>query len=200
MGGDDQGARRQAAVAAGLTALLLGAALWAAPRLLAGGGRLRDRHRWAVVPWTVDGQVRLARWRRTSVDLAREPGGGILAGAPDGVRLHPHPATGAQVEVWLDGGDLSPGDYRLESTLAGDSTAGASAASPASAAEPTLTITSGAPGILPLSFTIARDATAEANVAGIVHHMGGPFHLTVTGSGMDIWITNTTLVRAATAP
>jgi hypothetical protein len=50
---------------------------------------------------------------------------------------------------------------------------------------------------LPLSFSVARDATAEANVTGIVHHKGGPFHLTVTGSGMDIWITNTTLVRTA---
>ncbi|HXI56725.1 MAG TPA: hypothetical protein VNO55_11740 [Polyangia bacterium] len=191
--GDDPRARRQAAVAVGLTAVLLGAALSAAPRLLAGGARLRDRHRWAVVPWTVDGQTRLARWRRTAVDLAREPEGGILAGAPDGVRLHPHPATAAQVEVWLDGDDLPPGDYRLESTLAGASPAGAAGA-------PTLTVTSGAPGVLPLSFPVGRDATAEANVAGIVHHRGGPFHLTVTGSGMDIWITNTTLARAAAAP
>ncbi|MEA2698775.1 MAG: hypothetical protein QOI66_3046 [Myxococcales bacterium] len=195
VGGGDQRARRQAAVAAGLTVILLGAALWAAPRLLAGGARLRNRHRWAVVPWTVDGQTRLARWRRTAVDLAREPGGGILAGAPDGVRLRPHPVTSAQVEVWLDGGDLPPGDYRLESTLAGDP-----AAVNARAAASTLTVTTGAPGVSPLSFTVARDATAEANVAGIVHHMGGPFHLTVTGSGMDIWITNTTLVRPATGP
>ncbi len=197
--------RRHLGLAALAAAVLIAGVFLLAPRAQAMGARLRAQHRWAVTTWNVDGQTRIARWRRSAGDLAQIAGSDVLRGAPDGVRVRPHPAGATTLDVALDGGDLPEGDYHLQAGV------NASAESPLTVAIPA----AAAPAI---TLRVATGAIPETTLAGAVHHYGGPFRLTVTATGAgsvaggdspprasastnDIWIGTVTLARqAAPAP
>ena len=93
-------ARRRGAGAGGrrgaiLTAVMVAALGALALAVVAGGQALRDRHRWAVSLWRVDGIPRLAHWRPVS----RLPGGqSPVGGSADAARLR------VEAEVGPSGG------------------------------------------------------------------------------------------------
>jgi len=94
--GADVAGRRGAILTAGIVTAL-GVVVVA---VVAGGQTLRDRHRWAVSLWRVDGVPRLAHWRGVS----RLPGGrSPVDGTADGARLRVETAGGADT-----GGGATP--------------------------------------------------------------------------------------------
>jgi hypothetical protein len=79
-----------------------------------GGAALRDRHRWAVAVWHVDGQPQLALWRRRTPGAGRSPVRGTATGAA--VVLAPLRRQ-AEAEVVLPNLTLPRGSVQIRSVI-----------------------------------------------------------------------------------
>ena len=98
----------------GLAVIVASSLFVAAPAISDAGERLRAAHRWAATVWLVDGQARLAKWRRHGEARGPSP----VSGAPNGVRLAAASAADpTEAEVVL--ASLPPGRYRLEGDVEG---------------------------------------------------------------------------------
>jgi 4-amino-4-deoxy-L-arabinose transferase-like glycosyltransferase len=187
-------ARPLAVVAASLLIVFLA---W--PALLEIGGRLRLQHRWAATVWTMDGQPRLAKWRRQGPVDGPSP----VVGAPNGVRLtlpRLEPAvTEAHAEARIETAPLPAGLYQLR---------GQAVPSGIPAGAGLRFILSGPDGaIAEARFGPPGGAGATTAIAGVLRHPGGPLHLSArlerAGSGGpagdpgSLWLTAFDVQRTA---
>ncbi len=97
-----------------IAAIVALATFVAAPAISNAGERLRAAHRWAATVWIVDGQSRLAKWRRHGDARGPSP----VSGAPNGVRLALGNAPDP-IEADVVIASLPPGRYRLEGDVEG---------------------------------------------------------------------------------
>ena len=184
----------------------------AASAVSTAGERLRAAHRWAATVWIVDGQPRLAKWRRHGDARGPSP----VSGAPNGVRLARGTAADP-VEAEVVVTSLPPGRYRLEGDVEGFDLASSGALRFELAAETSAATTIAnveVPGGAP-----APDSTASARVPlhGSFTHAGGPLMLRArlsrvkTGDGSPtptptesttagVWISPVRLTTEAAAP
>jgi 4-amino-4-deoxy-L-arabinose transferase-like glycosyltransferase len=98
----------------GLAVIVASSLFVAAPAISDAGERLRAAHRWAATVWLVDGQARLAKWRRHGDARGPSP----VSGAPNGARLALGTAA-APTEAEIVLASLPPGRYRLEGDVEG---------------------------------------------------------------------------------
>ncbi|HEX7509405.1 MAG TPA: glycosyltransferase family 39 protein [Polyangia bacterium] len=106
--------KREAALAAGLTAL----AFAAAPALAWAGGKLREHHRWAASECQLEGKPQFCTWRTVSSEGVPERGPAIK-GVWNGVGLVlPGAMTGRNAAVTVESEFLlAQGDYTLDAAL-----------------------------------------------------------------------------------
>jgi len=106
--------KREAALAIGFAAMVF----IAAPALAWAGGKLRERHGWAVDECEVDGKTQFCRWRVAGVDGDLH-GRTAVKGVWDGVGLTlPIPAHGLNGSVAVETEfELAQGDYILSAAL-----------------------------------------------------------------------------------
>jgi 4-amino-4-deoxy-L-arabinose transferase-like glycosyltransferase len=144
----------------------------AAPAISDAGERLRAAHRWAATVWLVDGQPRLAKWRRHGDARGPSP----VSGAPNGVRLALGTAADpTEVEVVL--ASLPKGRYRLEGDVEGFELAAGEVVRVELATE------TGAPPPIASAAVSAGEpapdsaATTRSRLQGDFIHAGGPLVL-----------------------
>jgi len=94
-----------------LTALIAAGAVLVGVVVVDGGQALRDRYRWAVTLWQVDGQPRMALWRRAPGTRGPSPVRGLAGGAE--LVLAPGQTETAAEVVLPDVPLRSPGDVDM---------------------------------------------------------------------------------------
>jgi 4-amino-4-deoxy-L-arabinose transferase-like glycosyltransferase len=102
----DRHRRPRLPLEAGLSAVAIALVFVGWPRLVAGGTRLRDRHRWAAFVCTVDGAKRLCAARDAAATAGATPS--PLRGVWDGFVLRLTSTAAAATEL-----PLPPGRYRI---------------------------------------------------------------------------------------
>jgi hypothetical protein len=185
-----QAARRLAIGAAGAVVCF-----FVAGAVADAGARLRVDHRWAATVWQVDGQARLAKWRRAP---APADGASPISGAPNGARLALAPNRAEGVAAEVEGPTLAAGSYRLRAAV--------EAAQLPAGGELTLTLTltltaAGGGGVIA---TARLDDPTPTAIAGVFRHPGGPLRFeariqpggAALASAASVWLSDFDVRRA----
>jgi 4-amino-4-deoxy-L-arabinose transferase-like glycosyltransferase len=203
--GDPRVAIARAAARLGLAALVAAAMFVAAPAISDAGVRLRAAHRWAATVWIVDGQPRLAKWRRHGDARGPSP----VSGAPNGVRLALGTASDP-VEAEVVVAALPAGRYRLEGEVEGFDLPPGSAVRFELAAETEATASIASADVPGGAPSPGSTASARVLLQGSFTHAGGPLVLrarvsttatpTPTSTGSGVWVSPVRLTTEAAAP
>ena len=184
-----RGQRARFAFALGLATASAVTLFVVAPAVVAAGERLRVAHRWAATVWSVDGQSRLARWRRHGATRGASP----IAGAPNGARLTLGGGGPAEAEIVTV--PIPAGRYRVHGEIEASDLPAPPAAS---ALRFELEDTAGRGVAAAVIIPSDRAAAPRVPVDGRLVHAGGPLRLVArvaaTGrealGGASVWISS----------
>jgi hypothetical protein len=170
------------------------------------GERLRAAHRWAATVWIVDGQSRLAKWRRHGDARGPSP----VSGAPNGVRLALGSAA-EPVEAEVVVASLPAGRYRLEGEVEGFDLPSESGVRFELAGDTGATVTAPIASVDVRGRAPSPDSATSARVPlqGSFTHAGGPLTLRArvararAGDGSTaagVWVSPVKLTTEAASP